>query len=127
MTALAISGSAAQSKINAYPADCDFFERVHILAETREEACAILGDLIREKALATRSGRAIGCGRSSRVAPRGRHDARRGRRAGSPMSWTPEEVSAGQMEVSWPTARCASTPGRRLGRAGLVQARLGHR
>ena len=27
LTALSISGSAAQSKINAYPADCDFFER----------------------------------------------------------------------------------------------------
>ena len=39
-TALAISGSAAQSKINAYPADCDFFERIHIRAATRAEACA---------------------------------------------------------------------------------------
>ena len=56
MTALSISGSAAQSKINAYPADCDFFERVHIQADTREEACAILADLMREKALATAVG-----------------------------------------------------------------------
>ena len=40
LTALSISGSAAQSKINAYPADCDFFERIHIRADTREEACA---------------------------------------------------------------------------------------
>src|SRR5688572_8619658 len=37
-TALSISGSAAQSKINAFPADCDFFERVHIRAATRDEA-----------------------------------------------------------------------------------------
>ena len=56
LTALSISGSAAQSKINAYPADCDFFERVHITAETRAEACAILADLIREKALDTATG-----------------------------------------------------------------------
>ena len=35
LTALAISGSAAQSKVNAYPADCDFFERIHIKADTR--------------------------------------------------------------------------------------------
>ena len=64
LTALSISGSAAQSKINAYPADCDFFERIHIKADTREEACAILADLIREKALATAAGRPIDCGRS---------------------------------------------------------------
>ena len=56
MTALSISGSAAQSKINAFPADCDFFERVHIQADTREEACAILADLMREKALDTAIG-----------------------------------------------------------------------
>src|SRR5947209_9342065 len=38
-TALALSGSAAQSKIQSYPGDCDYFERVHITAETRDEAC----------------------------------------------------------------------------------------
>ena len=31
-TALALSGSAAQSKIQTYPGDCDYFERVNILA-----------------------------------------------------------------------------------------------
>ena len=41
LTALSISGSAAQSKINAYPADCDFFERVHI---TRRHARGGLRD-----------------------------------------------------------------------------------
>ena len=35
-TALALSGSAAQSKIQTYPGDADFFERVNIIAETRE-------------------------------------------------------------------------------------------
>ncbi|WP_341529558.1 hypothetical protein WKK05_09740 [Nostoc sp. UHCC 0302] len=30
-TALAISGSAAQSKIQTYPGDCDYFERVNIM------------------------------------------------------------------------------------------------
>ena len=56
LTALALSGSAAQSKIQTYPGDCDYFERVNITADTREEACAILADLMREKALATRVG-----------------------------------------------------------------------
>ncbi len=55
-TALALSGSAAQSKIQTNPGDCDYFERVNIHAPTREEACRILGDLIRDKALATERG-----------------------------------------------------------------------
>src|SRR5687767_9500026 len=55
-TALALSGSAAQSRIQAYPADADFFERVHITAPTREEACRILGELMRDKAMSTLSG-----------------------------------------------------------------------
>ncbi len=52
-TALALSGSAAQSKIHEYPADADFFERVHIKAPSRDEACSVLADVIRDKALAT--------------------------------------------------------------------------
>lgn len=55
-TALALSGSAAQSKIQTHPGDCDFFERVNIRAATREAACAILADVIRAKALAAASG-----------------------------------------------------------------------
>ncbi|MBE9523625.1 MAG: hypothetical protein IMY76_00905 [Chloroflexi bacterium] len=55
-TALALSGSAAQSKIQTYPGDADYFERVNILADTRDDACKILADLMREKALATLNG-----------------------------------------------------------------------
>ncbi len=101
MTALSISGSAAQSKINAYPADCDFFERIHIRADTRGEACAILADLIREKALAT----SVGPTHRLWEVKFGSHPvaATKGGKAvgaGSPMSWTTEEVAAGQMEVT---------------------------
>jgi hypothetical protein len=100
LTALAISGSAAQSKINTYPADCDFFERVHIIAPTREEACSILADMIREKALATASGP----GHRLWEVKFGSHpvEAKKGGKpvgVGSPMSWTIEEIRAGQMEV----------------------------
>ena len=55
-TALALSGSAAQSKIQSYPGDCDYFERVNIQAPTREEACRILSRVMREKVLATEKG-----------------------------------------------------------------------
>ena len=34
-TALALSGSAAQSKVQTYPGDCDYFERVNIKAPSR--------------------------------------------------------------------------------------------
>jgi hypothetical protein len=55
-TALALSGSAAQSKIQSYPGDCDFFERVNIIAPTREQACLTLARVIREKALSAVEG-----------------------------------------------------------------------
>ena len=48
-TALALSGSAAQSKIQTYPGDADYFERINIIAPNRITACQILADLIYEK------------------------------------------------------------------------------
>jgi hypothetical protein len=100
LTALSISGSAAQSKINTFPADCDYFERIHIKADTREQACSILADLIREKALATADGQ----GYKLWEVKFGQHpvEAKKGGKpvgVKSPMSWTPDEVKAGQMEV----------------------------
>jgi hypothetical protein len=55
-TALALSGSAAQSKIQTNPGDCDFFERINIHATTRDDACRILGGLIRDKAISSERG-----------------------------------------------------------------------
>lgn len=103
LTALSISGSAAQRKINAYPADCDFFERVHIRADTRAEACAILADLIRDKALTT----AVGPGCRLREVKFGTHPVAATTHgqpvsAGAPMSWTPEEIAAGRQDVTLP-------------------------
>ena len=46
LTALALSGSAAQARIHRFPADADFFERIHILADTREAACGVLALLV---------------------------------------------------------------------------------
>ena len=99
-TALALSGSSAQSRIQAYPADADFFERIHITADTKEEACRILGELIREKALSTMSGPSH---RLSEV-KLGTWDAAvtkdgRDEHAGSPITWTPQEIESGQMNV----------------------------
>jgi len=94
-TALALSGSAAQSKIQTFPGDSDYFERVNIKADTREQACAILADLIRDKALATSSGPTyqlievkFGEYISDTVREGNLH------RAGTPISWRVEEIEA---------------------------------
>ena len=97
-TALALSGSAAQSKIQTYPGDADYFERVNIIADTKEEACQILGGIMREKALSTYRGEdyeliEVKLG-SFPV------DVKRGddiKKAGSPIAWFPEEIKAGHI------------------------------
>lgn len=55
-TALALSGSAAQSKIQTYPGDADYFERVNIIEPTRQEACLTLAKIMRDKALSAFKG-----------------------------------------------------------------------
>jgi len=55
-SALALSGSAAQSKIQTYPGDCDYFERLNIPAKTRDEACAIMARLMRDHVLSHTKG-----------------------------------------------------------------------
>jgi hypothetical protein len=99
-TALALSGSAAQSKIQTYPGDADFFERVNIRAETRDEACRILGEIMREKALSTAEGptyRLI----QVRFGSYPYDVVRDGQPipAGGPVAWTADEVEAGQIDV----------------------------
>jgi hypothetical protein len=102
-TALALSGSAAQSKIQTYPGDCDYFERVNILAETRQAACDVLANLIREKALAAMSGPTfqlieVKFGSYPQDLLRGEEF----HRAGTPISWGTAEVEAGCIEASTP-------------------------
>jgi hypothetical protein len=102
-TALALSGSSAQSKIQTYPGDADFFERVNILAATRDQACAIITRLMREKALGAFKGPTyqlieIKFGNYP-------HDVQRDGetiKAGAPIAWTPEEIQAGEIQCAHP-------------------------
>jgi len=99
-TALALSGSAAQSKIQTYPGDADFFERVNILAPTREDACRRIGEVLRAKALATLEGDTyrlieIKFGEYPADVTRGTHQLR----AGSPIAWSAEDAVAGEFTV----------------------------
>ncbi len=108
-TALALSGSSAQSKIQTYPGDCDYFERVNIKAASRQEACQILSRIMREKALSSLKGPTyqlleVKFGNYP-------HDAVRGDRlirAGSPISWLPGEIEAGKIEVNLPNGTPAT-------------------
>jgi len=99
-TAVSLAGSAAQGVIQLYPGDCDYFERVNIKAETREEACRVLADLMRDKALDKFEGPGyqlievkFGTWKADVV-----KDGER-IKAGSPVSWSPDEVKAGRMHV----------------------------
>jgi hypothetical protein len=120
VTALALSGSAAQSRIQLFPSDLDFFERVHISAPSREAACNLLGEVMRDKAIATLKGptyRLVEVKFGTWDA-----DAEKGGTAvhpGSPISWTPAEVYNGELTarlpdgglrtISW--AEAAANPG----------------
>lgn len=98
-SALALSGSAAQSKIQSYPGDADFFERFNIKAATREEACAILAAALKAKVLAFTRGDTYQF-----------LEAKLGStKDGAPISWTLADVQAGVVqtadgEVRWEDA-----------------------
>jgi len=100
-TALALSGSAAQSKIQIYPGDADYFERINILANTRDEACLELSRLIKEKALQTLTGPTyqlmqVRFGSFPQDVLVDDHKLA----AGSSVSWTPKQVIAGKINAS---------------------------
>ena len=102
-TALALSGSAAQSKIQTYPGDADYFERVNILAESREAACKILANMIQEKALTTLKGPdylliEVKFGSYPMDVIRGG----KLRQKGSPVSWSVPEIVVGQFDALLP-------------------------
>ncbi len=98
--ALAMSGSSTQSKIQAFPGDGDFFQRLNIVADTRLEACQILAKVLRDNAVERASGPTyqfieakwslwpFDCAKDGEQ-----------HKKGGPISWRPEEVFAGEMFV----------------------------
>ncbi len=102
-TALALSGSAAQSKIQSFPGDCDYFERINIKAPDRPEACRILAEIMREKALNTAKGPThqlieVKLGSYAEDVVK----AGKPIKAGSPISWSLEEIRAGKIDAFRP-------------------------
>ncbi len=102
-SALAISGSAAQSKIQSFPGDCDYFQRLNIKAETRAEACATMAKLMRDKVLAHYRGDTFQFleAKLGSYPFDGTH-AGASVRKGSPISWTYDEIVEQQLEVDGP-------------------------
>jgi len=99
-TALALSGSSAQSKIQTFPGDCDYFERVNIIADTREQACQILTKIMREKALKSLKGPTyqlleVKFGSYPFDGMLGDQPIR----AGTPISWKPTDIQSGKINV----------------------------
>ncbi len=97
-TALALSGSAAQSRIQTYPGDADFFERVNIKTPTREEACRVLAKIMREKALSTARGETYQLIEVKFGSyPEDVEHKGRLHKKGTPIAWTPAEIEAGRL------------------------------
>lgn len=97
-TALALSGSAAQSRIQSYPGDADFFERVNIKAPTREEACRVLAKIMREKARSTARGETYQLIEVKFGSyPQDVEHKGRLHKVGTPIAWTPAEIEAGRL------------------------------
>ncbi len=111
-TALSLSGSAAQAKIQTFPGDCDYFERINIIAPTRNEACDILAQIMREKALSALKGSSFKLlevkfgSYPTNIIVNGSL-----KKKGSPISWLPENIQSGlipgklddssQVEIKW--------------------------
>jgi hypothetical protein len=102
-SALAISGSAAQSKIQSYPGDCDYFQRLNIKAATREEACALMAKLMRAHVLANYRGDTYQFleAKLGSYPFDGTH-AGSPVHKGSPLSWTYDEIVEGQLTLDGP-------------------------
>lgn len=100
-SAIAIAGSAAQGRVQLFPGDNDFFERVNIHATDMATAKKILREILRATAL-----RAFGeadivlveVNLGAYTQPVRERGQKRG--AGDPITWTPQDMTNGFIEVT---------------------------
>lgn len=102
-TAIALSGSSAQSHVQTFPGDFDYFERVNIKAKSRQEACNVLGDVIREKVYDSATGPGFQL-IEARFGTFTHRVVRSGKviEPGSSITWSPAEVQDGHFNVLSP-------------------------
>ncbi|MFX1297510.1 MAG: hypothetical protein ACFFD2_21995 [Promethearchaeota archaeon] len=100
-TAISLSGSAAQGKVQRYPGDLDYFERVNIITPTKEEACKIIGNLMREKSIDTFYSPTYQLIEVKWGTWLSNFD-RKGKlvKAGTPIVWYPDEIRQGYIMVN---------------------------
>lgn len=99
-SAIAIAGSAAQGKVQLFPGDNDFFERVNIKANTLEEAKQMLRDVLRKTALRALGERDIVLVEVNMgVFEQPVHVQGSLRAAGDPITWLPADVANGYLTV----------------------------
>ncbi len=114
--AVAVAGSTAQLRIQPFPADVDFFERVHIAAPSREAAARRLAELVRSDALRDdlapglrledvlfgqeRDGRPVRW-EAAEIAAGNLAGAGDGRANDQPLTWTAAAADPGLVKVSW--------------------------
>jgi len=100
-SAIAIAGSAAQGKVQLFPGDCDFFERINIKADTLDAARQTWRGVLRETALRAFTEPDIVLTEADfgvytqPVIERGIRRA-----AGHPITWAPEDVANGSITVT---------------------------
>jgi len=108
-TALSLSGSAAQSRAQRFPGDCDFFERVNILAPAKAAACRKIGEVMRAKALDKFRDHTYQFVEAKfghyplDVVHNGRP-----RDKGMTVAWSPAEVQAGEIQCATPEGKALS-------------------
>lgn len=99
-SALAISGSAAQGKVQLFPGDCDFFERLNIHAPSLDAARQTLREMMRETALRAFAEPDIVLVEANLgIYPRPVIERGSPRAPGDPITWTPEDVVNGYIRV----------------------------
>ena len=100
-SAIAIAGSSAQGKVQLFPGDTDFFERVNIRADTEAAARQDLRELMRETALRAFNETGIVLLEVNfGVYPVAVVERGVPRAAGDTITWTPDDVLHGRITVS---------------------------
>jgi hypothetical protein len=100
-TAIAIAGSSAQGKVQLFPGDNDFFERINIKAPTLDVARKLLRDIVRETAIrAFQEPDIVLLEVNLGVYPLAVIERGEPREAGDPITWKPSDVANGYIVVA---------------------------
>ena len=100
-SAIAIAGSSAQGKVQLFPGDTDFFERLNLKAATEQQAREALREIIRETALrALAEPDIVLVEVNFGVYPDAVVERGVARAKGDSITWTPADVARGAIEVT---------------------------